>query len=163
SDGSRIGVRDVASGQIKWLVDGDDANTEVECTILSPDQRQVVYAWYPGVTGVNSEVRLIANQVGSKPRILIPGKEEYDYVDPLAWAPDGKSILIKISKRDQTWQLGWVSVADGTIKVLKSLEWRFPESTSLSPDGRYIAYATVVNNPSHPMRAEDHSLDSTGV
>ena len=154
SDGSKVGVRDMTTGETKWLTNDDPMLTEPECTILSPDQRQVVYAWYPRRNGVMyGEVRLIANQAGSKPRVLIPGSEEYEYVDPLAWAPDGKSLLITIHRRDQTWQLGWASVADGAIKVLKSLQWRVPRSASLSPDGKYIAYSTLVTNPGHPIRA----------
>jgi Tol biopolymer transport system component len=164
SDGSKVGIREMATGQTRWLTEDDPMLTEPECTILSPDQRQVVYAWYPSRNGVMyGEVRLIANETGSKPRILIAGSEDYKYVDPLAWSPDGKSILIEISRRDQTWQLGWVSVADGTIKVLKSLQWRLPKSASLSPDGKYIAYSTIVTNPSHPIGARDQSLDSAGV
>jgi len=158
---SAIGIRDVASGQIKWLVDGDDSYTEGECTIISPDQRQVVYAWYPSKGG---EVRIIANEVGSKPRILIPASEEYRWVDPLAWSPDGKSILIVINRRDKTWQFGWVAVADGTIRVLKSLEWRLQSGkANLSPDGKYIAYSALATNPSGPLPTKGSlPLDSTG-
>src|SRR5262245_14431889 len=160
---SAIGVRDMSNGQIKWLVTGDDAGTEGECTIISPDQRQVVYAWYPTTNGVNyGEVRIIANEVGSKPRVLIPANAEYSYVDPLAWSPDGRSILIKIKRRDQTYQLGWVSVADGTIRVLKSLDWRLRSGASLSPDGKYIAYAALATNPGRaiPARAPFPAIDS---
>src|SRR5262245_4315449 len=164
---SAIGVRDMASGQTRWLVNGDEAGTEGECTIISPDQRQVVYAWYPRRNGVMyGEVRIIANETGSKPRILIPGNEEYQWVDPIAWSPDGKSVLIIIKRRDQTWQLGWVSTADGTIRVLKSLEWRLRKasrSASVSPDGKYIAYAALPTNPSRPLPTRGPvPSDSTG-
>ena len=33
-----------------------------------------------------------------------------------------------------------VSIADGSVRVLKSLNWRYPVKMSLSPDGRHIVY-----------------------
>jgi Tol biopolymer transport system component len=147
-DGGNIGVRDVASGQIRWLVDGGSQNVEAECPVISPDRRQVAYGWYPHRNGVlYGELRVISNEAGSKPRVLIPGNPEIDYADPLAWSPDAKSILIKIARRDQTEQIGWVSVSDGSIRVLKSLGWRLRGTPSLSPDGKYVAYSALPANP----------------
>jgi Tol biopolymer transport system component len=152
---SAVGIRDMMSGQIKWLVTGDDAHPEAECTIISPDQRQVVYAWYYGVNGVaNGEVRVVGIEAGSKPRVLVPAREGFEWVDPLAWSPEGKAILVRIKKRDQASQLAWVSVSDGSIRVLKSLEWRLrdaDETASLSPDGKYVAYSALETNPANPL------------
>ncbi|MGH2620990.1 MAG: TolB family protein, partial [Anaerolineales bacterium] len=37
-------------------------------------------------------------------------------------------------------QIAVVSVADGSVRVLKTLDWGFPGKVWFSPDGRYIAY-----------------------
>src|SRR6185312_281235 len=47
-----------------------------------------------------------------------------------------------------TAQLAWISVADGTFRVLRSLDWRRPGRPKLSPDGRYIAYSALKNQDS---------------
>jgi Tol biopolymer transport system component len=61
------------------------------------------------------------------------------------WSPDGTDILARIERVDRTaHQIAWISSRDGSTRVIKSVEWgRHPGfHMSLSPDGRYIAYAT---------------------
>src|SRR5262245_54433460 len=115
-DGGNIGLRDVATGRIRWLVDGDTQNIEAQEPVISPDQRQVAYAWYANKPNgeLYGELRIIRDEPGSKPRVVIPANEDFRFVDPAAWSLDGKSILIIINRRDHTWQLGWVSVGDGS-------------------------------------------------
>src|SRR5262249_8961561 len=62
------------------------------------------------------------------------------YIIPWAWSPDGKSIVALLSRGDDTNQLAWVSLTDGALKPLKSLDWRWPMNVSLSTDGRYLAF-----------------------
>jgi Tol biopolymer transport system component len=57
------------------------------------------------------------------------------------WSPDGRTILLVGYGRDFRQQLLLVSVADGSSRVLKSLDWREPITGRFSPDGRWIAYA----------------------
>ena len=66
--------------------------------------------------------------------------EEVTWVHPSAWTPDGKHILALFRRKDETNQLVLVSVADGSVRVLKSLGWNYPRHMGLSPDGRYIVY-----------------------
>src|SRR5262249_17341638 len=73
-------------------------------------------------------------------------------------------ILVVINRKDRTWQIGWVSVADGAITVIKSLDRRLRGNPSLSPDGKYIAYSALVTNPSSAISRTGPfpPLDSTG-
>jgi len=144
-----LAIRDMTTGQIKRLMvkagSWEDSPKFGQNPVLSPDLRQVAYAWFDGSSPAdrNYQLRVTPNQVGGKPRVLI-SNPEFSYFVPSAWSGDGKSILATIWKQDRTGQLVWVSAADGTIKVIKSLEWRLPqneEHSSLSPDGRYIAYS----------------------
>jgi Tol biopolymer transport system component len=56
-----------------------------------------------------------------------------------------------------------VSVSDGTVTVLKSLEWRFDLTSGrprISPDGRYIVYSARAINPSKFPPAPTDPTDS---
>ena len=62
------------------------------------------------------------------------------WIVPSAWSPDGKDILGLFTAKGGTNQIGLVSVSDGSLRVLKSLDWRYPGKMNFSPDGRSIVY-----------------------
>ncbi len=156
-------VRDMSTGQVKRLQTatchiGSNDCTFAEKAVFSPDTRQVAFIWYDDLEiDGHPQLRVIANEVGAKPRVLVRSLE--NNVWPAAWSHDGKSILGTIRKSDLTWQIGWVSVTDGSIKVIKSLGWRSPQNLSLSADGRYIAYSALAINPSKAPPAFPESTD----
>ena len=131
--------------------------------VISSDGEQIVFAWGP-FDGTTTELRLIANRPGATPRTLIRTNEGTKSVWAHAWSPDRKFILVEFQRFDDTWQFGWLSVADGSVQILKSLEWRrqgprrFMRAT-LSPDGRYIAYGAMRLNPSKPYLAPKEQTD----
>jgi Tol biopolymer transport system component len=146
-----LAIRDMSTGQLKRLQTGTCRKGAKNCAfaeapVFSPDMRQVAYIWYDDseIDG-QSQLRVIANEVGAKPKVLVRNPEIN--VRASGWSPDGKSILVVTKRPDRTWQLGWVSATDGSIKVIKSLDWRFPRDVHLSPDGRYVAYSALANNP----------------
>ena len=103
---------------------------------MSPDGKQVAYAWFN--EDFFYDLRIVGLE-GSDPRVLY-SNEEVEYLQPATWSPDGKHVLATFFRKDRTNQIVLVSVADGSVRVLKTLDWRWPEKMSLSPDGRYIAY-----------------------
>ncbi len=103
---------------------------------ISPDSKQVAYAWFH--KDLACDLRLIGLD-GSNPRVLYRD-DEIDYVQPDAWSPDGKYILAHFFKKDSTSLIGWVSLADGSARFVKTLGARGPTKMSVSPDGRYIVY-----------------------
>src|SRR5204863_9189591 len=133
-------VHELSTGQVKRLQAGTCGRGSKNCAFaefpaFSPDTHQIAYTWYDEseANGMN-QLRVIPNEAGAKPRVLVRNPEFG--VWPRAWSSDGKSILVVMRKADRTDQLGWVSVADGSIKVLKSLGWRLSQRTrnvSLSP------------------------------
>ena len=136
-------LREISSGQIKRLgakTGGWESDDFAEYVTPSPDLSQVAFVWHeksnPG------HLRVIANQPGAKPRILVRNPE-FPYVLPSGWSADGKFILVHMWKKDYTAQLAWVSLADGSFRVLRSLDWRRPGAPSLSPDGHWIAYSAL--------------------
>ena len=66
----------------------------------------------------------VLNETGREGRSYSINKENTWY-QPTAWSPDGKSVLVIITKKDKTDQLARVTIADGSVRVLKSMDWRF--------------------------------------
>ncbi len=130
-------VLDLTTGENRRLTNKgswSESDEFAQNSIISPDGKQVAYAWF---NKDFYELRLV-DLDGSEPRILY-GNEEVEYVHLCGWTPDGKKILAVFSRKDRTNQIVLVSVADGSVSVLKTMDWR-PQKMSLSPDGRYIAY-----------------------
>ena len=105
----------------------------------SPDSKQIVYEWYNG--NGYCDIRIIGLD-GLKPRILYSNKD-VNWTHPYDWSPDGKQILAYFERNDQTgWtnQIMLISVADGSVRILKSFNRSWPENMCFSPNGRYILY-----------------------
>ena len=131
-------LRDLVTGDARPLTHKSSRQESIEfavSSVFSPDDRQVVYTWY---SKNQYDLRLIGLD-GSAPRILYRN-EEAGYPEPRAWSPDGKYILATFSRNDRTNQIGLVAVADGSVRILKTLDWRYPLKMGFSPDGRYIVY-----------------------
>ncbi len=114
----------------------NDSPEYAEFSAISPDGRQIAYAWFN--KDLFYELRLIERN-GGQPRVLYRN-EEVRWLQPFDWSPDGKQLVAVFSRQDRTNQIVLVSVTDGSVRVLKSLDWRTPEKMAFSPDGRYVAY-----------------------
>ncbi|MBI2149324.1 MAG: PD40 domain-containing protein [Acidobacteria bacterium] len=66
--------------------------------------------------------------------------EDIEFIAPHHWSPDGKWIAVQVERKDREVQIGLVSTADGSFRVLKSVDWRHSNNIVFSPDGRYIAF-----------------------
>ncbi len=140
--GADLFVREMASGKVRRVTNHKDSVLEHwQSSAFSPDGKQIAYVCQ---NGWQFELRIIGID-GSNPRVLL-GKEYwkedlgYPDISPGAWAADGKHVAVSLSPRDRPWQIALVSVADGSVRVLRTLDRRGPGYVSLSPDGRYVAY-----------------------
>ncbi|MBZ5633717.1 MAG: tetratricopeptide repeat protein [Acidobacteriia bacterium] len=153
-DSGDIAIRDLSTGQVKHLLaktgSSQDSLASASSPVLSPDRRQIAYTWETGESVYRQQLRIMANEPGAKSRVLFETNAENRYIWLFDWSADGKSLLAEIMRADQTWQFVWLSVADGTVKPIKSLQWRRDYGTDpiLSPDGRYMAYQARAVNPS---------------
>lgn len=174
-----LAVRDLSTGETRRLTNKGsrlDSSDYAYFSTFSPDGRQVAYAWCctknnsaEGGLGEQAwDLRLISvngGLDGAKSRILY-SNEDVAYLQPTGWSSDGKYILATVERRDTTTQLVLISAADGSVRVLKTLGWRWP-SGRFSPDGRYIAYdfPTKEDSPERDIfvLATDGSRETTLV
>ncbi len=140
--GGNLAVHDLKTGENRVLTDEGTWERPMQMcdvSIWSPDSRQIAFFWIDGSEG---SLRIVGLD-GSKPRVLcVEGGAPW----PRAWSQDGKYILAIRSQKDESQERGeegqilLVSVADGSLRVLKSLGKRHTRNMSLSPDGRYVVY-----------------------
>jgi Tol biopolymer transport system component len=114
--------------------------------VISSDARLVAYR----EPGRPTQLRVIANAVGSEPSTVSVDAPEARAITPAAWKADNSSILVTIVRQDGSAALAWVSRADGAVRLLKDLGWRLRDVVgrpALSPDGQYLAYSALATDP----------------
>lgn len=149
---------DMRTGAVTRLLEPAPGTRQIVFPILSPDQKQMAMTWLGPQS--HPELQVIPRAPGGKPRTLLSSSSEVRYFRPLGWGPDGAWLLVELQKTDRTWSVARMNAADGRVQVLKSLDWRRGDGgglwrTSMSPDGRYLAYAALATNPSGPGGAPD--------
>jgi Tol biopolymer transport system component/beta-lactamase regulating signal transducer with metallopeptidase domain len=134
-----LAVYEIATGNKRRLTNKgswDESNEFALFSRWSPDGKQIVYDWYNKEYFI--DLRIVGLD-GSEPRILYRNKE-VTWAQTYDWAPDGKHILACFSKKEKPNEIVLVSVADGSVRILKTLDDNHPHNMVFSPDGRYIVY-----------------------
>lgn len=145
-----VAVRDLATGVKRRITNkGSWASSPeyADYSIVSPDGKQIAYSWDNKDRVWELRTAAFSETAASAPRVVYRN-EDVNYIEPFAWAPDGKDVVALLQRKDRTLQIALVAVADGSMRVLKSLEWRWPSKMSFSPDGRYVAYDARVRQDS---------------
>jgi Tol biopolymer transport system component/serine/threonine protein kinase len=113
----------------------------------SPDGREVAYhSWQAG----NRDVYVVGAD-GRAPRAATsdPGHEMY----PI-WSPSGRELLF-ISDRNRRWELYVISRnADGSWNESKQITSNFGYNGRWSPDGKHVAYVSLIDTTIHVMNAD---------
>jgi Tol biopolymer transport system component len=131
-----LAVRDTASGALRRLTDNGDWGGWAEFPVPSPDGKHIAYAWYDG----KARWGLCVYSLETSSARTVYARDEVEYPQPFDWTPDGTRILTVLARTDRTRQIAFVTVADGSVRLLKTLDWRAPQQVALSPDGRHVAY-----------------------
>jgi Tol biopolymer transport system component len=144
---NNVMVRDLVAGTNRALT----SNTKEgefgygQWSAISRDGQQVAYEWVP--LDRRDELRVASLRGSGVPAFRrIRQFEAGESVRPFDWSPDGKSIAVLIERTDRSSQIGILSVPDGAIRPLKSIDWRGVSKMVFSPDGRYIAYDLSVGD-----------------
>ena len=142
-NGPNLAVHDLASGQDRLVTRNVFRETPgfPVYSIFSPDSSEIAYTWSNRRQRLH-ELRIVSadGEEDDRPFRIVYRASETPDVKPEAWFPDGRRILAQIGRKDQTNQIVAISIEDGSMQVIKSIEWRWPENMSLSPDGGYIVY-----------------------
>ena len=113
-------------------------------SIFSPDADRIAYAWF-NEEGYY-ELRIV-DLASSETRVLYRNREA-GFVQPCAFSRDGERILTLLFRRDNVSQIAMIAVRDGSVRVLRSLDWFYPKKIDLSPDGRFVVYDSTTGGES---------------
>jgi Tol biopolymer transport system component len=138
-----LAVRDLRTGENRRLTNKGtwwESSAMALFSVFSADGEHIAYAWSEeaGQGDERWDLRTIGRD-GSAPRVVYRNAA-VPYLQPVDWTPDGSAILTLFHRQDGTNQIALVSAADGSVRPLKTLDWRAPLEMALSPDGRYVAY-----------------------
>lgn len=136
-----LAIRDLTTNQLRRLTKKGSWFESTEFALVprfSPDGRQIAYTWW--TKDEDYQLRLISTE-GGEPRVLLADKER-KFMGVVGWFPDGQQILVRLDKFDGTIQAASISVADGSVRVIKTVTGAGEGGGSLSPDGRYVVYGS---------------------
>lgn len=162
-------VRDLKTGTDRLLSKGVVA--EIGGTggypIMSRDGKQVAFDRHLSRTRGEVELSIVNNAPAPgapQVRRLLAFKEPAE-IAPRDWSPDGKWIAALFLQPDA--KIALVSAENGSVRMLKSLQWGFPRNIFFSPDSRYIAYSLPVldtrNQTDVLILAVDGSRETTVI
>ena len=149
-DTGNLGLRDLVADESRLLTNkGVWAESEdyAESSVISPDGQRVVYSWFNEASSL-FELRVIGLDGidgGEYPETLY-SNPEVSFMATLAWFPDRRRILARFVRKDRTAQIVVFDTDDRSVKILRTVNWRWPGKTVLSPAGRYILYDAPVGN-----------------
>jgi Tol biopolymer transport system component len=148
SGSGHLFLRDLVSGASRRFTADAPEIGYVEHAVFSPDDSQLAFNWF----NRHFELRIIDVKADSaaRPRVVF-SNPEVPRISPQDWSPDGKLLAVLLRRKDKTTQIGVVGVQDGSLRVLKSVDWRGASQLFFSPDGRYLAY----DLPAGPGEARD--------
>ena len=146
-ENGNLAVRDLTTGENRDITDDATwygAQSHAISSAWSPDGKQVA-CWWSG--GGHGGLRIVGLD-GSQPRDLYNNvRASVPRVDGCYdWSKDGKYILATLGRKTgenkRVREIGLVSVADGSVRILKSPAVGLMDSPEMkfSPDGRYVAY-----------------------
>lgn len=165
-DTGDLAVRDLTTGRLHrvtdkgpWAESGDYA----EVARFSPDGRRIAYSWFEDQTATY-EIRLLDFTVddegvphGSEPRVVHAGAGQYAFWI-YGWTA-GDDLLVGLYRPDNSTALGFLSLSDGDVRVLKSFDWSDARA-ALSPDGGFVAYDHSAGPD--PLERDIHLLSADG-
>jgi Tol biopolymer transport system component len=129
---------------------------------FSTDGNLLAYSWDKGSQNRDWEVRLVDLRSPGVPkfRTLVDNGAS---ISPDDFSPDGKSIAVFVSHKDRTAHIGLLSVADGSVRVIKAVPYGFDVNLRFSPDGRYLAYDFGVDEASRQTDTDIHIISVDGT
>jgi Tol biopolymer transport system component len=175
-DEGNLAIQNLETGENRRLTDTATAVTSsvaayAMLSSISPDGKQVVYQWNrPNPASPVSETGelrwLSLDDAQSEPR-TIWSPAEGSYVNPNDWFPDSDRVAAVLTSSRTEHQIVTVSVPDGDVRQIRSIDWSDRPLVRVSPDGRHIAYSRSASREQPAkdifMLAVDGSSESTVI
>lgn len=136
ADGS-LSLRDLTAGTARRLTGGAILQGFVFGSLFAPDGMAVAFNW---LNSGSSPPELRTIRLDTQKELTLFRSDELKYFQPVDWSQDGTRILMVLTRRDATNQIGTIAVPGGSLRVLKTLDSRAPLGIRFSPDGRWIVY-----------------------
>ena len=159
-EAGNLAVRDLVANRTMLLThDASWTTVWSESSVASHDGRYVAYEWSDGN---HMSLRVVRTDGSDKepPRVVYDNPDVWSPT-PGDWSADGQYLAVRLRHIDRTTQIGLLKVADGTVRILKSLNWSGQNNLRLSPDGKWLAY----DLPNAEGREDQHvfalALDGT--
>jgi Tol biopolymer transport system component len=155
----QVTIWNLSSGESRILVPSC-ATAKAWTPVMAPNGRTVAYQWNETTDGkAVMSLRVIGTEPGAAVRLL-PSPAGATAISPLAWSPDGGSLLVGSRGIQGSISLDWLTLADGTYRRVKSFEqWQQPLGFTVAPDG-LIAYSAVPRQGSEDFHI--FVIDSSG-
>lgn len=106
---------------------------------FSRDGRQIAYEWYDEIKDQRSLRVIGTSESAARSSTTLYDNPDSD-VSPTDWSPDRRWIAVVIERKDNTKQIGVVGAADGSLRVLKTVDWSGVGGLRFSPDSSRLAY-----------------------
>jgi len=138
-----LAIRSLQSSEQRALTAAADFNKGDNAlnSRISPDGKKVAFIWSSGAPSYAFELRIM-NMDGTAQRVLRSGPVFASNV-PGDWTPDSRRLVIATMAADQTHSIALLTPSDGSMRTIKSLDWRYPSGLRVSPDGRRLAYSVA--------------------
>jgi Tol biopolymer transport system component len=139
-----LGLHDRVTGSDIRLTHNDNSREYLNKPIFSPDGKQIAFTWHHPPAASEIRVMDVDGGVAGASRVLFK-QDEVNSPTLADWSPDGKWIAAGFYRTDRTVQIVLISVADGSVRVLKTVDWAAAYGlVCFSPDNQYLA----LNRPS---------------
>ncbi|HSM07371.1 MAG TPA: hypothetical protein VK858_22270 [Longimicrobiales bacterium] len=144
-----LGVYDLAQDRFDVLK--ADSTDFLLYALISPDGSRIAAFWAHFTaerSASENQLRVISRDgAGERTLISVPGPF---WLSPMAWMPDGKSIIAQ-QRRSGMAALGGlelveVSMDDGARRVITRFDVQAIPALFVSPDGRHAAYGIAVDD-----------------
>ena len=138
-----LNLYEIATGTSRFITaDASTAENDARYSlraVLSADGQRAAYDQYRGSDNrsVLKTVE-IGDQIHESRTLL--DNLDIKTIQPLDWSADGQWIAVSIKRKDRTAQIGVVEARQGTLRVLRSIDWLGPSHMAFSPDSRSLAY-----------------------
>lgn len=132
-----LAIHEFATGRDRHLTNSGYPNW-AEQSAISRDGKQVAYSLFRSEAS-RYELRITSLEGSTLPQSrLLFDNPDVEWLMPCDWAPNGDSLAIQLKRKDGAAQIGLVSIRDGSLRVLKSVDWLGTKEMFFSPDGKYL-------------------------